>query len=230
MARACGGGARVPCRLRLFSCPLCAFCAAWPCALDTGRRPRPEAASRGTGSDARAPLVRASARQVANRVKDGMRENCMPQIADAWHSILQLHGSAPSLVASCLNTLGQFVSWVDITLVAHERFMRLLVPFMRTPALHEGACGCLTEVVVKRMDATLKLEHLARLQVPPTPQHAAGRPKRKASAPLVARRESSAKRGAKSPAERETCARARPPRRTVAVWRWRPAVVAASRA
>jgi len=103
--------------------------------------------------------------EMANRVKDGMRENCMPQIADAWYSILQLHGTAPSLVASCLNTLSQFVSWVDITLVTHERFMRLLVPFMRTPALHEGACGCLTEIVVKRMDATLKLEHLARLQM-----------------------------------------------------------------
>eukprot|EP00966_Prymnesium_polylepis_P080781 1871772-Prymnesium_polylepis.2 len=116
-------------------------------ALDTGCRQGPAAASKGTSADARAPLVRTTARQMANRVKDGMRENCMPQIADAWYSILQLHGTAPSLVASCLNTLSQFVSWVDITLVTHERFMRLLVPFMRTPALHEGACGCLTEIV-----------------------------------------------------------------------------------
>ena len=36
---------------------------------------------------------------------------------------------------------------------------------MSTPSLHEGACSCLTEIVVKRMDAAAKLEHLARLQM-----------------------------------------------------------------
>lgn len=94
-----------------------------------------------------------------------MRENCLPQIADAWYSILQLQYSAPSLCAMCLNTLAQYINWIDISLVANERFMRLLVPFMHTSALHDGACACLTEIVTKRMDASLKLEHLARLQV-----------------------------------------------------------------
>lgn len=104
-----------------------------------------------------------------------MRENCLPQIADAWYSILQLQYSAPSLCAMCLNTLAQYINWIDISLVANERFMRLLVPFMHTSALHDGACACLTEIVTKRMDASLKLEHLARLQVarplshPPAP-------------------------------------------------------------
>ena len=31
---------------------------------------------------------------VASRVKDGMREGCLPTVADAWHSILQLHHTA----------------------------------------------------------------------------------------------------------------------------------------
>ena len=59
--------------------------------------------------------------EVANRVKDGMRENCLPQIADAWYSILQLHSSAPELCANCLNTIHLFISWIDISLVANQR-------------------------------------------------------------------------------------------------------------
>lgn len=103
--------------------------------------------------------------EVANRVKDGMRENCLPAIADAWYSILQLHTSAPQLVANCLNTISLFVCWVDISLVANPRFMGLLLPFMSTPALHEGACSCLAEIVAKRMDSAAKLAHLERLQM-----------------------------------------------------------------
>ncbi|KAL1526877.1 hypothetical protein AB1Y20_015568 [Prymnesium parvum] len=104
--------------------------------------------------------------EVATRVKDGMRENCLPQVADAWYSILQYYySSAPSLCAMCLNTLSHFISWIDITLVANARFMGLLVPFMHNAALHDGACACLTEIVIKRMDASLKMEHLARLQM-----------------------------------------------------------------
>lgn len=34
--------------------------------------------------------------EVANRVKDGMRENCLPQIADAWYSILQVRDDKTS--------------------------------------------------------------------------------------------------------------------------------------
>ena len=29
--------------------------------------------------------------QLAARVKDGMREGCLPQVVDAWRSVLQLH-------------------------------------------------------------------------------------------------------------------------------------------
>lgn len=43
--------------------------------------------------------------------------------------------------------------------------MGLLLSFMSTELLHEGACSCLTEIVLKRMDPASKLEHLARLQI-----------------------------------------------------------------
>lgn len=48
---------------------------------------------------------------VAGRVKDGMRDRCLPQIADAWLTIFRLHESAPALSAACLNTVSLYVPW-----------------------------------------------------------------------------------------------------------------------
>eukprot|EP00316_Scyphosphaera_apsteinii_P000353 CAMPEP_0119324400 /NCGR_PEP_ID=MMETSP1333-20130426/63108_1 /TAXON_ID=418940 /ORGANISM="Scyphosphaera apsteinii, Strain RCC1455" /LENGTH=1057 /DNA_ID=CAMNT_0007332091 /DNA_START=141 /DNA_END=3314 /DNA_ORIENTATION=+ len=103
--------------------------------------------------------------QVASRIKDGMREQCLPQITDAWHSILQLHESAPALAAAGLHTIHLYVSWIDISLIANGRFMEAFLKFLHQPQLHEGACLCLSEVVSKRMDAVAKLEHLTRLSI-----------------------------------------------------------------
>ena len=88
---------------------------------------------------------------LASKIKDAMREQCLPQITDAWFSILQLHESAPGLVVSCLNTMHLYVNWMDIALLSHPRFVGLLLPFMRQPQLHDGACLCLGEIVLKRM-------------------------------------------------------------------------------
>ena len=49
--------------------------------------------------------------EIASRVKDGMRDSCLAQIADAWLSILQLHESAPALCAACLYTVHLYVPW-----------------------------------------------------------------------------------------------------------------------
>ena len=76
--------------------------------------------------------------QVASRIKDGMREQCLPAIVDAWHSILLLHDSAHALVASCLHTIHLYISWIDISLVANRRFLELFLQFLHQPMLHEG--------------------------------------------------------------------------------------------
>ena len=81
------------------------------------------------------------------RIKDGMREQCLPQarrallpvvvvsvplclnlprvpspqIADAWYSILQLHEDRPPLSAACLHTIHLYVGWIDIGLIATPR-------------------------------------------------------------------------------------------------------------
>ena len=105
---------------------------------------------------------------VAARVKDGMRERCLPQIVDAWLTILRMHESAPSLAAACLQTVSLYVPWIPIGLVANASWLGLLTPFLLRPPLHEGACAVLMEVVLKRMDAAPKLEHLQSVRIVPT--------------------------------------------------------------
>merc|ERR1740139_308089 len=58
-----------------------------------------------------------------------------------------------------------YVSWIDIGLVTSPLIMQRLLAFVREPSLHEGACLCLTEMVLKRMDAASKLPHLQRLDI-----------------------------------------------------------------
>ena len=86
-----------------------------------------------------APARSSVVAQVAARIKDGMRDQCMAAIVDAWHSILLLHDTAATLVESCLKTISLYISWIDITLVANRRFMELFLQFLHVPALHEGA-------------------------------------------------------------------------------------------
>ena len=106
---------------------------------------------------------------VAGRVKDGMRERCLPQLAEAWLTILRLHESAPALSVACLGTVESYVSWIPIGLVANGPWLQLLQSFLRSKseALHEGACAVLGEIVVKRMEAPSKMEHLTNLGIVP---------------------------------------------------------------
>ena len=83
--------------------------------------------------------------QLAARIKDAMRAGCLPQLVEAWHSILQLHESAEALCAACLHTIHLYISWIDIGLVTSPLIMQRLLAFVRVAALHEGACICLNE-------------------------------------------------------------------------------------
>ena len=103
--------------------------------------------------------------EVAARVKDGMREQCLVQIADAWMSILRLHESAPALSAACLQTVALYVPWIPISLVANPLWLGLLQPFLSNAQLHEGSCAGLREIGVKRMEPQAKMAHLQNLQI-----------------------------------------------------------------
>ncbi|ESO01347.1 hypothetical protein HELRODRAFT_192301 [Helobdella robusta] len=110
--------------------------------------------------------------------KDCMREQCVTDLVSSWFDILVLYESllstSPSIsstiLASCLQTIGSFVSWIDINLIANDRFIEIILRLMGCnkvvgssqlvvpPIVRGAACSCLSEVISKGMDSVMKLK------------------------------------------------------------------------
>ncbi|NP_001038317.1 exportin-T [Danio rerio] len=86
-------------------------------------------------------------------IKDGMRGQCIPALVESWFQILQTYQHTHSeLTCQCLEVVGAFVSWIDLNLIANDRFVNLLLSHMSMEELREAACDCLFEIVNKGMD------------------------------------------------------------------------------
>ena len=52
------------------------------------------------------------------RIRDAMREKCVPQLVEAWLATLNTYAAThPQLACMCLEAVGKYVSWIDIGLV-----------------------------------------------------------------------------------------------------------------
>ncbi|KAG2469084.1 XPOT protein, partial [Polypterus senegalus] len=86
-------------------------------------------------------------------IKDTMREQCIPNLVESWYQILQTYQHSNSeLTCQCLEVVGAFVSWIDLNLIANERFVNMLLSHMSVEVLREEACDCLLEIINKGMD------------------------------------------------------------------------------
>ncbi|KAL7982628.1 hypothetical protein Chor_010226 [Crotalus horridus] len=86
-------------------------------------------------------------------LKDTMREQCIPSLVESWYQILQTYQYTNSeLTCQCLEAVGAYVSWIDLSLIANERFINMLLGHMSIEVLREEACDCLFEIVNKGMD------------------------------------------------------------------------------
>jgi len=107
--------------------------------------------------------------QESMRVKDGMRDLCMPQVAEVWYEIAAgYQQSAPGLAAYALETTACTINWIDIGLVANEKFLTLIFALMLSGTdlrLRSAATECMLEIVGKRMDCSAKLQLLGRLNI-----------------------------------------------------------------
>ena len=70
----------------------------------------------------------------------------------------QYESSGPAIVCHCLDIVGKYVSWIDIGLIANERFMAVILGFLCVAALRESACDCVSEIVSKGMDPGAKVK------------------------------------------------------------------------
>uniref|UniRef100_A0A8C7KA88 Exportin-T n=1 Tax=Oncorhynchus kisutch TaxID=8019 RepID=A0A8C7KA88_ONCKI len=90
-------------------------------------------------------------------IKDGMREQVIPSLVESWYQILGAYQqSHPEITCQCLEVVGAYVSWIDLNLIANDRFVNLLLSQMSVEDLREEACDCLFEIVNKGMDPTDK--------------------------------------------------------------------------
>ena len=56
-------------------------------------------------------------------VQDIMRETCMTDLAGIWYNLVATYSkSNPELAEAVLTTVKRYVSWIDIGLVANDRF------------------------------------------------------------------------------------------------------------
>ncbi|XP_029108032.1 exportin-T isoform X3 [Scleropages formosus] len=86
-------------------------------------------------------------------IKDTMREQCIPSLVESWYRILHTYQHTHSeLTCQCLEVVGAYVSWIDLSLIANDRFVNLLLSHMSVEVLREEACDCLFEIVNKGMD------------------------------------------------------------------------------
>ncbi|XP_058108611.1 exportin-T isoform X2 [Magnolia sinica] len=106
----------------------------------------------------------------AARIKDSMRQQCVPQIVHAWYDIVfSYKNSDPDLAAAVLDTMRRYITWIDIGLIANNAFVPLLFELIlldgQLEQLRAAAAGCVLAIVLKRMDPQPKLSLLQSLQI-----------------------------------------------------------------
>ncbi|RMZ52492.1 hypothetical protein APUTEX25_003635, partial [Auxenochlorella protothecoides] len=102
--------------------------------------------------------------------KDAMRDLALPDVAAAATQLLAAsHAADPPAAAALLRALARYVHWVDIGLVANDRFVPLLFGVLgsRDEGLRAAAAGVLIEIVGRRMEAEPKLALIQQLGVVP---------------------------------------------------------------
>lgn len=59
-------------------------------------------------------------------LKDALRDTCIKEIADAWYQLASVYQSQqPEVASEVLSTVQRYISWMDIRLVANDRWVVL---------------------------------------------------------------------------------------------------------
>ncbi|XP_071784413.1 exportin-T-like [Asterias amurensis] len=92
-------------------------------------------------------------------LKDSMRERAVNEMVNSWYNILKTYENTnPELTCLCLEVVGSYVCWIDINLIANDRFVSLLLRYLSIDVLRESACDCFHEIISKGMDPIAKTE------------------------------------------------------------------------
>ncbi|XP_066912669.1 exportin-T-like [Clytia hemisphaerica] len=91
-------------------------------------------------------------------IKDRMRDHCVTDLVESWFQILNLPDKdcESSIKCMCFQVIGAYISWIDINLIANDRFISKILEFLSHEEIRESACECLQEIVNKGMDSAGK--------------------------------------------------------------------------
>ncbi|GBM46912.1 Exportin-T [Araneus ventricosus] len=92
-------------------------------------------------------------------IKDTMRETCITKLVDSWHHILVTYQNVNTdVVCLCLEVIGAYIAWIDISLIANDRFVQVFISFLSIPQLRESTCDCIVQIINKGMDPVAKVK------------------------------------------------------------------------
>jgi exportin-T len=92
-------------------------------------------------------------------IKDTMRDQCVPNLVESWYQIMESYKETfPELTNLCMEVVGAYISWIDIGLIANDKFIQCLMSYLSVPILRESAAECLRGIINKGMDPIPKLE------------------------------------------------------------------------
>jgi len=105
-------------------------------------------------------------------IKDHIREQDVGKLVLSWQEILaQWRGVNDEIVEMTLKVIARWVSWIDISLVVNDVFLRLLFGFLEggntqgAMKIRHAAVDALTEIVGKKMQGGDKLQLIAFLNL-----------------------------------------------------------------
>lgn len=105
-------------------------------------------------------------------IKDYIREQDVGKLVLSWQEILtQWRGVNDEIVEMTLKVIARWVSWIDISLVVNDVFLRLLFGFLEggntqgAMKIRHAAVDALTEIVGKKMQGGDKLQLIAFLNL-----------------------------------------------------------------
>jgi exportin-T len=92
-------------------------------------------------------------------IKDTMRDHCAASLVDSWYQIMHRYEDiCPALTNLAMEVVGTYISWIDITLIANDKFLQCLLHYLSVLALRESAAECLREIISKGMEPLPKIE------------------------------------------------------------------------
>ena len=92
-------------------------------------------------------------------IKDTMRETAVQDLVENWYqTIIRFETTHTDIVCMCHEVIGAYISWIDISFIANDRFVEIFLRHLRVAPLRETAADALSNIVSKGMEPVAKIK------------------------------------------------------------------------